>query len=209
MDLEAGSTIAGSHLLVATGRTPNTDVLNLAAAGIEADRRGFIPVNERLQTTAPNVYAIGDVNGGPAFTHISYDDFRILKRRLLDGEDTTTTGRMTPYCVFSDPMLGRIGLSETEARQGGRPVRVAKLAMARVARAMEASESRGFMKAIVDAQTERILGAAVLGFEGGELMALFQVAMMGNLPYTALRDAIWAHPTNAEALNNLFGSFSG
>ncbi|MBV8084189.1 MAG: mercuric reductase [Chloroflexi bacterium] len=204
IDLEDGSTIAGSHLLVATGRMPNTELLNASAAGVDLDRRGFIRVNERLQTTAENVYAIGDVNGGPAFTHISYDDFRILKRRLLDGEDASTAGRQLPYCVFSDPMLGRIGLSEMEARQGGRPFRVARMNMSRVARAMEASESRGFMKAIVEADSGRILGASVLGFEGGELMAVFQTAMMGNLPYTVLRDAVWAHPTNAEALNNLF-----
>ncbi|HEU0169484.1 MAG TPA: mercuric reductase [Chloroflexota bacterium] len=205
IDLEGGGTIAGSHLLVATGRTPNTELLNAPAGGVELDRRGFITVNERLQTTAQDVYAIGDVNGGPAFTHISYDDFRVLKRRLLDGDDATTTARQLPYCVFSDPMLGRIGMSETEARDSGRPIRVARLNMSRVARAAEASETRGFMKAVVDAETERILGAAVLGFEGGELMAVFQTAMMGNLPYSALRDAVWAHPTNAEALNNLFG----
>jgi pyruvate/2-oxoglutarate dehydrogenase complex dihydrolipoamide dehydrogenase (E3) component len=204
MTLDDGRTLDGSHLLVATGRTPNTEALDLAAAGIEAGPRGFIRVDDRLQTSAKDVYAIGDVNGGPAFTHVSYDDYRLLKRRLIDGEDATTAGRMVPYCVFSDPMLGRIGLSETEARQTGRPIRVAKMNMNRVARAMEASESRGFMKAVVDAESERILGASVLGFEGGELMAVFQTAMIGNLPYTVLRDGIWAHPTNAEALNNLF-----
>jgi pyruvate/2-oxoglutarate dehydrogenase complex dihydrolipoamide dehydrogenase (E3) component len=195
-----------SHVLVALGRTPNTDQLGLAAAGIDADTGGFVRVNERLETNVQGVYAVGDVKGGPAFTHISYDDFRILRTNLLDGGAATIANRLVPYTVFIDPQLGRVGLGEREARAQGRTVRVAKMPMTNVARALEVDESRGFMKAIVDAETKQILGAAVLGIEGGELMAMLELAMMGRLPYTALRDAIFAHPTLAESLNNLFAT---
>jgi pyruvate/2-oxoglutarate dehydrogenase complex dihydrolipoamide dehydrogenase (E3) component len=201
--------LVGSHLLLAAGRVPNTDRLNLDAAGIETDRRGFIRVNERLETNVPGVYALGDVNGGPAFTHISYDDFRILRANLLEGGDVTTAGRMVPYTVFIDPQLGRIGLTEKAARAEGRDIRVAKMPMAYVARALEVDESRGLMKAVVDAETGQILGAAVLGIEGGEVMSVLQMAMMGELPYTVLRDAVFAHPTLAESLNNLFARLDG
>jgi pyruvate/2-oxoglutarate dehydrogenase complex dihydrolipoamide dehydrogenase (E3) component len=197
-------TIAGSDLLIATGRKPNTDALNLAAAGIATDERGFIPVNERLETVVPGVFAVGDVNGGPAFTHISYDDFRILKRNLLDGGNRLTTGRQLPYCLFIDPQLGRIGMNETALRKSGRNYKVAKVNMSSVARAFETGQTRGFMKALVDADTKEILGAAILGADGGELMSMIEIAMMGKLPYTALEDAIFAHPTFAEALNILF-----
>ena len=196
--------LKGTHLLVATGRRPNTGKLNLEAAGIAMDSRGYIPVNDRLETSVPGVYAVGDVNGGPAFTHISYDDYRILKANLLNGENRSITGRMIPYCVFIDPQLGRIGLSENQAREQKRKVRVAKMPMTSVARALETGQTRGFMKALVDPETEEILGAAVLGEQGGEVMALFEIAMMGKLKYTALRDGIFAHPTLAEAMNNLF-----
>lgn len=196
--------IEGSHLLVAVGRTPNTDDLGLEAACVETDSRGHVRVNERLETTAPGVYAIGDVKGGPAFTHVSYDDFRVLRTNLLEGGSATTTGRLVPYTVFIDPQLGAIGMTEREARASGRRVRVGKLPMTSVARALEVDETRGFMKAIVDADTNEILGATVLGLEGGEIATLFQIAMMGKLPYTALRDAVFSHPTVAEALNNLF-----
>jgi pyruvate/2-oxoglutarate dehydrogenase complex dihydrolipoamide dehydrogenase (E3) component len=196
--------VAGSHLLVAVGRVPNTDDLNLQAAGVETDRRGFVRANERLETTARGVYALGDVTGGPAFTHISYDDFRILRTNLLHGGSVTTAGRLVPYTVFIDPQLGRVGMTEREAATAGRTTRVAKLPMRRVARALEVDETRGFMKAVVDADSGRILGAAVLGLEGGEIAALLQVAMMGGLPYAALRDGIFSHPTLAESLNNLF-----
>jgi pyruvate/2-oxoglutarate dehydrogenase complex dihydrolipoamide dehydrogenase (E3) component len=195
-----------SHVLVALGRTPNTDQLGLAAAGIDADQGGFVRVNERLETNVPGVYAVGDVKGGPAFTHISYDDFRILRTNLIDGGAATITGRLVPYTVFIDPQLGRVGLGEREARAQGRTIRVAKMPMTDVARALEVDESRGFMKAIVDAETKQILGTAVLGIEGGELMAMLELAMMGHLPYTTLRDAIFAHPTLAESLNNLFAT---
>jgi pyruvate/2-oxoglutarate dehydrogenase complex dihydrolipoamide dehydrogenase (E3) component len=197
-------TLAGSHLLVAAGRVPNSDTLNLAAAGIQTDDRGFIKVNDRLETTASGVYALGDIKGGPAFTHISYDDFRIIRANLLEKKNASTNNRLVPYTVFIDPQLGRVGLSETEARAHKRNIRVAKLQMTSVARALETDEARGFIKAIVDAETNQILGAAVLGIEGGEIMSVIEIAMMGKLPYTALRDGVFAHPTLAESLNNLF-----
>jgi pyruvate/2-oxoglutarate dehydrogenase complex dihydrolipoamide dehydrogenase (E3) component len=203
---EATSDLDGSHLLVATGRRPNTEDLDAPSAGIALDERGFVRVDARLATTAPDIYAIGDVNGGPAFTHVSYDDFRILHANLLDGESRSTVGRIIPYTVFTDPQLGRVGLSERDARAAGLAVRIATLPMSRVARALETDETRGFMKAIVDARSQRILGAAVLGAEGGELASAIQIAMLGDLPYTALRDGIFPHPGFAESLNNLFAA---
>jgi pyruvate/2-oxoglutarate dehydrogenase complex dihydrolipoamide dehydrogenase (E3) component len=196
----------GSHLLAAVGRQPNTDRLGLDAAGIATDARGFIRVDERLATTVEGVFAAGDVTGGPAFTHVSYDDFRILHANLIDGEGRTTRGRLLPYTVYIDPQLGRVGLGEEEARRQGRKVRVAKLPMNQVARALETNEPRGLMKAIVDAESKQILGCAILGLEGGELMTVVQIAMVGNVPYTALRDMIFAHPTLAEGFNNLFAT---
>jgi len=204
---EGRSVVRGSHLLVATGRVPNSDGLNLAAAGVETDEHGFITVNERLETGAPGIYALGDVKGGPAFTHISYDDCRILRANLLEGGSVSTVDRVVPYVVFMDPQLGRVGLSESEARRRGLEVRVARMPMNWVARALEVGESRGMMKAVVDAESDRIVGAAVLGIEGGEIMALLQMAMMGGVTAAALREAVFAHPTLAEALNNLFGSW--
>ena len=201
------SSIEGSDLLVATGRTPNTDALNAAAGGIKLDERGFLQANERLETSAPGVYAIGDVKGGPQFTHIAYDDYRILKANLLDGGRRTTSDRMLPYTVFIDPQLGRVGMTEAQAAKSGRKVRVARMPMSSVARAGEMDETRGFMKAIVDAETEEILGAMVLGIEGGEIMTVVQMAMMGRLRYSQLRDAVFAHPTLSESLNNLFFHF--
>jgi pyruvate/2-oxoglutarate dehydrogenase complex dihydrolipoamide dehydrogenase (E3) component len=197
-------TLSGSHLLVATGRIPNSDSLNTAAAGIATDERGFIPVNSRLETNVAGVYALGDIKGGPAFTHISYDDFRIIRTNLIEKGSAGTDGRLVPYTVFIDPQLGRVGLTETEARAQKRKIRVAKMPMTYVARAEEVDETRGFMKAIVDADTGQILGAVVLGTEGGEIMSMLQLAMMGKLPYTALYNAVFAHPNLSEALNNLF-----
>jgi pyruvate/2-oxoglutarate dehydrogenase complex dihydrolipoamide dehydrogenase (E3) component len=206
---EGEITLEGTHLLVAAGRLPNTDKLNLDTAGVETDKHGFIKVNERLETSAAGIYALGDVKGGPAFTHISYDDFRVIKTNLLEGGDATISGRMVPYTVFIDPQLGRVGLSEAEAREQGRNVRVARMPMSHVARALEVDEPRGVMKAVVDADTHQILGCAVLGIEGGEIMAMIQIAMMGKVPYTVLRDAIFTHPTLAESLNNLFATIDG
>jgi len=196
----------GTHLLVAAGRTPNTDSLDLGAAGVDVDTRGHVKVDEHLATSAPGVFAVGDVKGGPAFTHISYDDYRILRTNLIDGGHATTRARMVPYVVFTDPELARIGLSESEARRSGRPLRVAKLAMNRVARALEMDESLGFIKVVIDADSDQILGATILGVEAGELMSAIEIAMMGKLPASALRDAVFAHPTLAESLNNVMSA---
>ncbi len=196
--------ISGSHLLLALGRVPNSDRLNLGAAGVETDNSGFIKVNPKLETTVPGIYAIGDVKGGPAFTHISYDDFRILRENWLNGGNATIEGRLVPNCMFIDPQLATVGLNESEAQKRGIDHRVAKLPMRGVARALEMSETRGFMKAVVDAKTQQILGCTVLGVEGGEIMSMLQIAMMGKLPYPAIKEAIFAHPTLAESLNNLF-----
>ena len=206
-DPEGQQTIGGSHLLVATGRDPNTDALNLAAGAVAVDRLGYIMADERLETNVPGIYAIGDVKGGPAFTHVSYDDYRILCANLLNGGDRTVHDRPVPYVVFIDPQLGRIGLTENQAREAGRRFRVARIPMAWAARAVEVDETRGFIKALVDAESDQILGVAVLGYQGGEIMAMLQVAMMGGLSYTALRDAVFTHPTLAESLNTLFSSF--
>jgi pyruvate/2-oxoglutarate dehydrogenase complex dihydrolipoamide dehydrogenase (E3) component len=200
-------TLQGSHLLVATGRTPNTDSLNVSAAGIVTDNRGFIKVNGKLETNVEGIYALGDIKGGPAFTHISYDDFRILRTNLIEKGSATSENRLVPYTIFIDPQLGRIGITEAQARAQNKKFRVAKMPMSYVARALEVDETRGFMKAIVDAQSNQILGAAILGIEGGEIMAMLELAMMGRLPFTTLREGIFAHPTLAESLNNLFTHF--
>ena len=168
------------------------------------DEKGYIRANKHLETDVKGIYAIGDVNGGPAFTHISFDDFRILRANLLEGGNRTTSQRIVPHTMFIDPQLGRVGMSEKEAREAGYDILVAILPMSKVARAMETNEMRGFMKAIVDKETQRILGAAILGIEGGEIASIIQVAMMGKLPYTALQDGVFSHPTIAESLNNLF-----
>jgi len=196
--------IGGSHLLVATGRTPNTEALNLSATGLEVAPDGHIPVDERLETKVRGIYALGDVKGGPAFTHISYDHFRVIRKNLLERGDATITDRLVPYTIFTDPQLGRTGLTELEAREKGFDVQVFTLPMNQVARALEVDQSRGFMKAVVDRATDLILGFAALGIDGGELMAIVEVAMLGGLTASALRDTILAHPTLAESLNNLF-----
>ncbi len=196
--------VTGSHLLVAIGRRPNTEDLNLAAAGVATDKNGFVKVDATLQTSAAGIYALGDVKGGPAFTHVSHDDYRILRDRLLKNLDARVGDRLIPNTTFIDPQLGQVGLSETEARKRGLDIRVAKMEMNGVARALEMDESRGMMKVIIDAQTDQILGCAVLGIEGGEIMSMLQIAMMGKLPYTVLKEAIFAHPTLAEGLNNIF-----
>jgi pyruvate/2-oxoglutarate dehydrogenase complex dihydrolipoamide dehydrogenase (E3) component len=210
LEMQAGhqpQSVEGTHLLVAIGRTPNTDNLNLPAAGIETDDKGFLRVNSRLETNVAGVYGVGDVKGGPAFTHISYDDFRVLRDNLLQGKHVTIEGRMLPYTVFIDPQLGRIGITEKEARQQGKKIRVAKMPMTSVARAREFGETRGLMKIIVDPQSDQILGAAILGMEGGELAAMVQLAMMGKIPYPVLQNGIFSHPTLSESLNVIFGHF--
>jgi pyruvate/2-oxoglutarate dehydrogenase complex dihydrolipoamide dehydrogenase (E3) component len=203
-------TLEGTHVLVATGRTPNVEPLHLDRAGIQQDKSGHIQVNDKLETNIPGIWALGDIKGGPAFTHISYDDYRILNANLLESPNSRTRNtrdRQLPYCVFIDPQLGRIGLSEKDAAKRGIKVRVARLPMTYVARAMETSQSRGFMKALVHPETKQILGAAVLGLDGGEIMGMLQIAMLGKLPYPVLQSAVLAHPTLAESLNNLFRKF--
>lgn len=201
--------VAGTHLLVAVGRTPNSDRLALDAAGIAADPRGNITVNEWLETNVPGIYAAGDINGGPQFTHISYDDYRILKSNLLEAGDLNTDGRLVPYVLYTDPQLGRVGLSEDQAKKKSVAYRLASIPMSYVARALETDESRGLMKALIEPGTDKILGCAVLGIEGGEIMSALQIAMMAGLPYTKLRDGIFAHPTLMESLNTLFASLEG
>jgi len=196
--------ITGSHLLVATGRRPNSDTLDLPAAGLETDGRGFIPVDDQCRTSVEGIWALGDITGAPPFTHIAYDDYRVIESQLLGEGQVTREGRLLPYALFTDPQLGRVGLTEREAREQGYDVKVAKIPMTRVARAIEIDETRGFMKAVVNADDGRILGAAILGVEGAEVVSVVQVAMMGGLPYTALRNAVLAHPTLSESLNNLF-----
>jgi pyruvate/2-oxoglutarate dehydrogenase complex dihydrolipoamide dehydrogenase (E3) component len=198
--------LIGSHLLAAVGRVPNTEALTPEAADIHLDKEGYIPVNGQLETNVPGIYALGDVKGGPAFTHIAYDDVRILRTNLLEHGSASTQDRLVPYTIFIDPQLARVGMSENEARRQGRNFRVAKMPMSSVPRALETGETRGFMKAIVDAETQHILGCAILGLEGGEIMTIIQVAMMGRLPYTALRDSVFTHPTLAEGLNSLFAT---
>ena len=201
--------LTGSRLLVVVGREPNTDGLDLGAAGIAVDARGYIRVNERLETSVPGIYALGGVNGGPAFAHVAYDDLRIIRANVLDNGHASTTKRICPYTAFSDPPLGRVGLTESEAREQGRTVKVAKLAMNRRARAVELNEPRGMMKVVVDRDTDRILGAAVLGADSGEIMATLQVAMMANMPYTSLREGMFTPPTLAPSLNDLFAALDG
>ncbi len=195
-----------SHVLIATGRTPNTDDLGLETTNIKTEK-GFIKVNDKLETDEPNIYALGDVKGGPAFTHISYNDHLIVCSNVYEGKDESIKNRMVPYTMFTDPQFGRVGLSEKEAKQKGLNFKVGFLPMEHVARGIENNETTGFMKAIVDSDTKKILGAAVIGEQGGEIMSMLQLAMMGNITYDVLRCAVFAHPLYAEALNNLFLSF--
>jgi pyruvate/2-oxoglutarate dehydrogenase complex dihydrolipoamide dehydrogenase (E3) component len=199
--------VAGSHLLSAIGRIPNTEALAPGAAGIRLTGQGFIEVDEYLETSAPGVYAMGDIKGGPAFTHLSYDDYRILHANLVRHEKASTRDRIVPYTVFIDPQLGRVGLTERQAREQNRAVRVTKLPMNAVIRAIETGETRGFMKAVVDADSGQILGCAVLGSEGGEIMTIVQVAMLGKLTGSDMANAIFTHPLLAEGLNSLFMTF--
>jgi pyruvate/2-oxoglutarate dehydrogenase complex dihydrolipoamide dehydrogenase (E3) component len=195
-----------THVLVAVGRSPQTGHLNLQATGVETDERGYIKVDDKLETNVKGIYALGDVKGGPAFTHISYNDYTIVYRNIVQGENLSTNGRQVPYCMFTDPQLGRIGLDETMAKQQKIKYKVAKLPMEYVARAIETGDTRGFMKAIVDPDTKKILGATVLGPEGGETMTVLQMAMAGGITYDEIRYFVFAHPLFAESLNNLFMS---
>ena len=198
-------TIEGSDILVAAGRTPNTAGIGLDVAGVELDGRGYIKVNERLETGAPDVWAIGECAGSPQFTHVSFDDFRVIRDNLAGG-NRTTHDRLIPYCMFTDPPLARVGMSEGEAQRQGIETRVAKLPMSAVLRTHTIGETQGFMKALVGARDDRILGFTMIGPEAGEVMASVQMAMLAGLPYTDLRDAILAHPTMAEGLGSLFSN---
>jgi pyruvate/2-oxoglutarate dehydrogenase complex dihydrolipoamide dehydrogenase (E3) component len=195
----------GTDILVATGRTPNTEGIGLDLAGVKLTDRGYIKVNERLETTAPDVWAAGDCAGSPQFTHISENDFKIVRDNILGGK-STTTGRQVAFCMFTDPEFARIGLNETEAKEQGIAYRLAKIPMSAILRTRTISEPRGFLKALVDAGSDRILGFTILGAEGGEMMPTVQLAMLAGLPYTMLKDAIFAHPTMHEGLNSLFSA---
>lgn len=197
-------TIQGTHILAAAGRVPNTDSLDAGKTGLELDKRGYIRTNDRLETDVPGIYAIGDIRPGPKFTHISYDDYRVLKTNLIDGGDRSIADRLVSSVTYIDPQLAQIGLTERQARDQGVPYKLATMPMSSVARALETGETRGVMKALVDPESGKILGAAVLGIEGGEIMSMMHIAMIAGLPYTALRDGAFAHPTLAESLNNLF-----
>jgi pyruvate/2-oxoglutarate dehydrogenase complex dihydrolipoamide dehydrogenase (E3) component len=197
--------VEGSHLLVATGRLPNTEGIGLESAGIKTTKKGFVQVNDRLETTAPSVWALGDCNGGPIFTHISFDDFRIVRANLA-GAQRTTKGRQVPSCLFTDPELARVGLDETQARQQGIPFRVSKIPMASVLRARTLSETRGFLKALISTTDDQILGFTGFGVGAGETMATVQLAMKAAIPYTVLRDMTITHPTLAEGIVSLFSA---
>jgi pyruvate/2-oxoglutarate dehydrogenase complex dihydrolipoamide dehydrogenase (E3) component len=199
------SELEGTEILVATGRTPNTQNIGLELAGVETTERGYLKVNERLQTTAPGVWAVGDCAGSPHFTHIAFDDYRIVADNLAGGH-RVTTGRQVPSCVFTDPELARIGLNETEAKQKGIAYRLTKIPMIAILRTRTLSETRGFLKALIDTESDRILGFTALGVEAGEIIATVQVAMLAGLPYTALRDTIFTHPTMLEGLIPLFSA---
>ena len=196
-------TLAGTHLFIATGRRPNTDDLDLDKAGVETDQRGYIKVNGRLETTVRGIWALGDVKGGPAFTHISYDDYQIVYGNLLEGKTLGIEARIVPYAVFTDPQLGRVGMTEKEARAAHQRLKVGKIPMTWVARAIERDETAGLMKLVVDAATDRILGAAILAAEGGELIHILEALMLAQAPYTVLKGAIYIHPTLAEGFFSL------
>jgi len=204
-DAQGYRTVEGSHLLVATGRVPNTQGIGLDKAGVELDAHGYIRVNERLQTAAPGTWAMGDCAGSPHFTHVAFDDFRIV-RDNLNGGDRSTRGRLVPFCMFTDPELARVGMNESEAAKRGIPYRLAKIPMDKVLRTRTLSETRGFLKALVSTESDEILGFTAFGVQAGEVMAVVQTAMLAKMPYTALRDTIFTHPTIAEGLVVLFSA---
>jgi pyruvate/2-oxoglutarate dehydrogenase complex dihydrolipoamide dehydrogenase (E3) component len=195
---DGSKTVRGSHLLVATGRRPNTDDLGLEAAGVQLTPEGFVKVNGRLETNVPGIWALGDVKGGPAFTHISFNDYQIVYANLIEGKNLSTDHRLVPYAVFTDPQLGRVGLTEKEARVTGHKLKVGKIPMSWVARAIERDETAGLMKVVVDADTDRILGAAILASEGGELVQILGFVMLAGASYRLLKGAVYIHPTLAE-----------
>jgi pyruvate/2-oxoglutarate dehydrogenase complex dihydrolipoamide dehydrogenase (E3) component len=196
--------ITGSHVLVALGRAPQSYALQPEKTGLRLDEKGYIPVNDKLETNVPGIYALGDIKGGPAFTHISYNDYLVIYKNLVNKENISIKDRPVPYCMFTDPQMGRVGLTEKAAKEAGYKVKVACLDMSRVARAIETGNTQGFMKAVIDADTDKLLGVAILGPEGGEVMSVLQMAMLGGLTATQLREMIFAHPLYSESINNLF-----
>lgn len=198
------SKIKCTHVLIAVGRSPQTETLGLNRTGVEVDDKGYIKVNDKLETSTPGIYALGDVKGGPAFTHISYNDYTIVYRNLIEKQHLTIKDRPMPYCMFTDPELGRVGITEAEAKKQGLNIKIARLPMSHVARALEIGDTRGLMKAVVDADTKKILGVAIVGTEGGEIMSVLQMAMEGGITYDRIRYCVFAHPTYSESLNNLF-----
>jgi pyruvate/2-oxoglutarate dehydrogenase complex dihydrolipoamide dehydrogenase (E3) component len=198
--------LVGSHVLAAFGRTPNTEDLNLGVAGVASDARGFVKVNDRLETTARGVWALGDVNGGPQFTHASLDDYRIVKANVFAGGARTSRDRLVPFTLFTDPELARVGMTEMEARERGFSVRIEKMPVAAIPRAKTASETRGLIKIVIDQKTDHVLGCTILSVQAGEMIAAAQMTMIAGLPFTALRDTIWSHPTMVEGFNTLFGA---
>jgi len=199
MDQKAFS-VSGSHLLVATGRRPNTDHMGLAKAGVETDEKGFIKVNDKLETNVPGIWALGDVKGGPAFTHLSYNDYQIVYANLIEGKNLSIRNRVVPYCVFTDPELGGVGMTEREARSKGYRLKIGKVPMSWVARAFERDETAGLMKIVVDATNDQILGATILSVDGGETVHILYTLMLAKAPYTLLKGAVYIHPTLAEGL---------
>lgn len=199
-------TVTGTHILVATGRGPNTRDLGLDKAGVETDQRGYVKVNARLETNVPGIWALGDVKGGPAFTHISYNDFQIVYANIIEKKNLSIENRYVPYSVFTDPQLGRVGMTEAEARASGRKLKIGSIPMSYVARALERDETAGMMKLIADAETDRILGAAILSTEGGELVQILGALMLAEKPYTLLKGAVYIHPTLAEGFFALMES---
>jgi pyruvate/2-oxoglutarate dehydrogenase complex dihydrolipoamide dehydrogenase (E3) component len=209
LTLESGArreTLQGSHLLVATGRKPNTDDLGLEAAGVLTDARGYIKVNGRMETNVPGIWALGDVKGGPAFTHISYNDYQIAYANIIEGKDLSIENRYLPYALFTDPQLGRVGITESAARSSGRKFKMGTFPMSSVSRAIERDETAGLMKIIVDAQSDRVLGAAILGSEGGETVQILGAMIWADAPYTVLKGAVYIHPTLAEGFFGLMES---
>ncbi len=198
--------LSGSHILVATGRAPNTSQLNLPAAGVATDNHGHIIVNSRLETNVEGIWALGDVTGGPAFTHISYNDFQIIYGNLYEGKNMSTEDRIVPYAVFTDPQLGRVGMTEKDARKTGKSLKIGSVPMTGVARAIERGETEGRMKIVVDAQTDQVLGAAILATEGGEVVQILHTLILAQKPYTLLKGSIFIHPTIAEGFFGLLES---
>jgi len=199
-------TVTGSHLLAATGRRPNTDDLGLDKAGVKLDGRGYVEVNSRLETNVAGIWALGDVTGGPAFTHISYNDYQIIFSNLLEQKNLSTANRYVPYALFTDPQLGRVGMTEKDARASGQKLKIGTYAMSRVARAIERDETAGLMKLIVNAQTDQIIGAAILNSEGGEVVQILGALILAGAPYTVLKGAVYIHPTLAEGFFGLMDS---